>query len=543
MTKQPVKHIFLWALCLALLASGCTAPGSHTSLEPLFPADSRPSGRAGATGDRATGRRYSDPYERRSSSANESSPNNFGSVEPANYQREAVQRPASDDTEFRSVRGQNAPGSNWAAGGSPTGSDSYRQGMPPSGARIAQGPGGAPNGVPYGVPNGAPNVAPFDSGPNGYIGPNPYDVVDPVYGEPTREVPFDVYVEETRTGRFVFGVGVNSDAGVTGQIVVDERNFDITRPPTSFDDVMNGTAFRGAGQGFRMEALPGDQVQRYMVQFTEPYLLDTQLSLSTSGSYFDRRFFDWDEQRVGGRVAIGHRLTPDLSVRSSLRGENVKILNPRVATVPELNAVVGSNDIYGLGLTLAHDTRDVPFAPTEGHLIEMSFEQVMGTYDYSRAEIDYRQHFLMRERPDGSGRHTLTYMFRFGVTGSQTPIFENYYAGGFSTLRGFDFRGASPVNTGVIVGGEMRFLGSVEYMFPLTADDMMKGVIFTDFGTVEEKIQLHGEDYRVAVGAGLRIAIPALGPAPLALDFAFPLAKESTDDTQTFSFFFGLGRG
>ena len=36
------------------------------------------------------------------------------------------------------------------------------------------------------------------------------------------------------------------------------------------DDILNGKAFRGAGQGFRMEALPGRDYQRYMVQFTEP---------------------------------------------------------------------------------------------------------------------------------------------------------------------------------------------------------------------------------------------------------------------------------
>jgi len=78
--------------------------------------------------------------------------------------------------------------------------------------------------------------------------------------EPTPEelqgtpTPLDIFVEETRTGRFMFGVAVNSDAGVTGQITIDERNFDITRVPTSWDDFVNGSAFRGAGQGFRIEA-------------------------------------------------------------------------------------------------------------------------------------------------------------------------------------------------------------------------------------------------------------------------------------------------
>ena len=59
---------------------------------------------------------------------------------------------------------------------------------------------------------------------------------------------------------------------------------------------------------------------------------------------------------------------------------------------------------------------------------------------------------------------------------------------------------------------------------------------------VEENIEIISSNYRVAPGVGLRISVPALGPAPLAIDFAFPVAKATTDDTQVFSFFFGFGR-
>ena len=50
------------------------------------------------------------------------------------------------------------------------------------------------------------------------------DSVSPLFDPNTNlnSVPFDVFVEEGRTGRFVFGVGVNSDAGVTGNIVIDD---------------------------------------------------------------------------------------------------------------------------------------------------------------------------------------------------------------------------------------------------------------------------------------------------------------------------------
>ncbi len=418
--------------------------------------------------------------------------------------------------------------------------DFTRRPMPASGVadpnsqniQLAQ---NAPGGIGFAPPPSAIAPLPGDELPTG-LGA---DLTQPPIG---TTVPWDVYVTEARTGQFMVGVGINSDAGVTGQVIIDERNFDITRVPTSWDDFLNGTAFRGAGQGFRLEAVPGNQVQRYMVSFTEPYLFDTQVSLNVSGFYYQRGFFDWTEERLGGRVATGYRLTPDLSVSGALRLENVTLSDPRIRGVTELEEALGDNALYSPRFTVTHDTRDVPFAPTEGHYIELSYEQVFGTYDYPRGEFDYRKYFLIRERPDGSGRHTLAYNFRAGFSGSQTPIFENYFAGGYSTLRGFNFRGASPREGGVIVGGEFRFLGSMEYFFPLTADDMIKGVVFVDFGTVEEEIAIHGDDYRVAPGFGLRISVPALGPAPIALDFAVPVAREDTDDIQNFSFFFGFGR-
>jgi outer membrane protein insertion porin family len=40
----------------------------------------------------------------------------------------------------------------------------------------------------------------------------------------------------------------------------------------------------------------------------------------------------------------------------------------------------------------------------------------------------------------------------------------------------------------------------------------------------------------VSVGLGVRLYIPQFGPAPLAFDFAIPLMKEETDETQLFSF-------
>ena len=109
-------------------------------------------------------------------------------------------------------------------------------------------------------------------------------------------------------------------------------------------------------------------------------------------------------------------------------------------------------------------------------------------------------------------------------------------------MRGFEFRGASPKNGDVIVGGEFQALGTIEYMFPITADDMLRGVVFVDAGTTEENVNVDFDNFRVAPGFGLRISHPGLGPAPIALDLAFPIAHADGDSIRNFQFFIGVRR-
>jgi outer membrane protein insertion porin family len=387
-----------------------------------------------------------------------------------------------------------------------------------------QQPGALPDFGGGGFGGGSPNVFP---------GNEPYVILD-------------VDAEETQTGRLMIGAGVNSNAGLVGNIVVDEQNFDILRLPRSWADIQNGTAFRGAGQRFRLEASPGTELQRYMATFQEPYLFDTRIGLSMSASYYTRFFFDWAEARTGGRVGLGYQFqfAPDLSVNAGFRGESVDIFNPRVLA-PDIVNMQGTNSVYGFSGGIIHDTRDSPFLPTQGHLATFEFEQVIGTYIYPRGIFEGRQYFLLNERPDGSGRHVLSVGSVLGMSGPDTPAYDNFFAGGYNTIRGFVFRGASPRQAGpngqlAIVGGPFQWLNTIEYLFPITADDSLRGVVFTDFGTVESNVSIN--NMRVAPGVGLRITLPAMGPAPIALDFAVPVAYAPGDSQQLFSFFVGFAR-
>ncbi len=350
-----------------------------------------------------------------------------------------------------------------------------------------------------------------------------------------------VQVQETSTGSLLFGVGVNSDAGLTGSIVLNERNFDILRPPTSFEDLLSGNAWRGGGQEFRAEAVPGTQLQRYSVSFREPFLFDSLFSFGASGYFYTRAFNEYNETRYGGRFTLGRKLNPYWSVNGSLRIENVGVFDVPSFAPTDYTSVQGYNFQAGARIGLTYDSRDSYLRPTEGFLVEGSFEQVVGDRNFPLASLDANAFFTVYQRADGSGRHVLAAHSQLSWAGDNTPVYERYFAGGFRSIRGFQFRGVSPDVNGFKVGGDFMFLNSLEYQIPVLANDQVFVVGFVDSGTVEPRIDKIS-DYRVTAGFGVRFVVPMFGPVPIALDFGFPIAQKATDNDQVFSFWLGFFR-
>jgi outer membrane protein assembly complex protein YaeT len=352
-----------------------------------------------------------------------------------------------------------------------------------------------------------------------------------------------VQVNETRTGQFMVGGGVNSNAGVNGSIVINERNFDITRFPTSWDDFRMGRAFRGRGQEFRLEAVPGTIFQRYSATFREPYLFDTMFGYTNSAYYFNRQYLEYFENRIGTRFTLDRRLDPIWKASLTTRVEGVEVKNVPIYSPQSITRDVGWHFLLGLRGALTRDTRDSFIFPTRGNVFDVGVEQVLGDYTFPIGTAEFTQFFSSRylQREDGSGKHVMAVRSQLAVEGQNAPVFERFYAGGFRSLRGFTFRGVGPSENLLHTGGTFSFLNTVEYQIPILQNDKLFFVTFLDHGTVESDVAIR--DYRVSAGFGFRIAVPAFGPLPIALDFAFPLHKAATDNTQLFSFYVGLFGG
>jgi outer membrane protein assembly complex protein YaeT len=362
-------------------------------------------------------------------------------------------------------------------------------------------------------------------------------VIDPDGDNPIKNIL--VQVTEAPTGSFLLGVGVNSDAGISGSIVLNERNFDITRLPTSFDELLSGQAFRGAGQEFRLEAVPGNRFQRYTASFREPSLFDTQFSLGNSFYFYTRGFSEYNEQRLGGRTVLGRRIADTYwSANVSARLESVDVFDVPFYAPQSILEDAGTTWLAGVRGAAQYDSRDSFLRPSAGMQVEMGYEQVFGTYTYPLFSVEGSRYFTVYQRPDGSGKHVVALRSQSYFTNSEAPVYERFYAGGFRSLRGFSFRGVGPFENGFNVGGQFSFLNSVEYQVPILASDKLFGVVFCDTGTVEPTIAIN--DYRVAAGFGFRIQVPMFGPVPIALDFGFPIVRGDGDQEQMFNFWLGF---
>ncbi len=366
---------------------------------------------------------------------------------------------------------------------------------------------------------------------------------------PDREDPLyrDVLVEvtETNTGALGFGVVTSSDSGVAGSISLTQRNFDLYDVPETTSEFFSGQAFRGAGQTFRIEALPGTEVQNYSISLSDPYILDTDYSASVSAFYRDRDYSDYDEERYGARIGFGRRFGTRWVGNMNLRLESVELSDIDADQPTEVFEFADQSYVSGVGFTLTRSTFDNTFRPSKGTRVVLSTEQVGllgGDYNFTKFGADYTTYFKIRE--DALGRKTILSLNLSSNYIPQdredVPVYERYYLGGRS-FRGFDFRTVSPKGirndngepSDDPVGGLWSFFAGAEVKQPVFGD-MISVVGFVDTGTV--LIDPGFDDYRVAVGVGLRLYIPQLSPFDLAFDFGFPIIKQDDDEERFFSF-------
>ncbi len=365
---------------------------------------------------------------------------------------------------------------------------------------------------------------------------------------PTEEAPDRrdavVNVKEGLTGIWNPGVAVGSDSGVVGQLIWEQRNFDIRDWPESFEEFITMRSFKGAGQSLRIELMPGTEWSRYMVTFREYYFQDKPTSLDVVGSSYERWRDSHNEQRRKGAVGFEKRLKNRWRPSLGFRVEDVEVSDLDYDAPQEIYDVKGHNMLLGTKLGIGRDMRNDRFLPSDGYSFNVEYEQVTGDYDFGIVEGKTTVYRTLYE--DLLERRTvLALKLLAGTTTSDAPPFEKYYAGGTGKygIRGFEYWGVSTrgLQTNVPnpikkdpIGSDWIFLANTEITVPLVGENI-GALFFIDSGTIDTG------QYRASIGAGIEISIPQLlgSRVPMRFEFATPFAKDEEDETQVFSFYMG----
>ncbi|GAB3061301.1 outer membrane protein assembly factor BamA [Stenotrophomonas tumulicola] len=362
-------------------------------------------------------------------------------------------------------------------------------------------------------------------------------------------------VKETTSGSFVFGLGYSQSYGMTTSVQLSQNNF------------------LGGGNRVSVEASRSSYLQRYGFSYTNPYFTDDGVSLGYNLSWRELDYSDFNTAQYNStngaaQMVFGVPITETDTVSLMLGIDSNQITTYQGSTpeaIIDYIHAVGRRTFHAWRTELgwARDSRNDYFMPTRGTYQRVGLETTLpgSTIEYyklnyqiskywpiipslvinTRAEVGYGDSYgsdTSRVLTDAEGNTRV-------VTASGLPFFENFYAGGTNSVRGFEDNTLGPrseatayYNRGQPLGGSLKTVGSVEAYFPRLFDSPSARVsAFLDFGNVYNGVDnFKANELRVSTGVALLWRAPV---GPISISYAFPLKKEDGDEVERLQFTFG----
>ncbi|HOK08306.1 MAG TPA: outer membrane protein assembly factor BamA [Candidatus Hydrogenedens sp.] len=338
-----------------------------------------------------------------------------------------------------------------------------------------------------------------------------------------------VDVEEGKTNTFLFGAGYSTDEGVGGFAQLRLRNFDITNWPS----------FSGGGQQFSARVHVGDRRDRYSVSFTDPEIFGYPISLGVDlydESYWVRSGADYRENQTGGQIRFGKALSLYNTARLAFRVEDVDISDLSWFINPEIRKQTENSTTVSTILSLERNTLDRYRDPSRGINAVLSSELagLGGDNNFVKLQLDFAWYraldkdkkwvFMLRTREG--------WMTEYGDS-DYIPLIYRFYAGGTTTVRGYDYRDIGPkireygfFGDWIAKGGNLRLVNNLELKYKVT--NIFRIYSFIDMGGVwEDEGDIDLSDLRYSSGLGIGAEIPKIGP--IRVDYGIPL---NPDDDQ-----------
>ncbi len=345
------------------------------------------------------------------------------------------------------------------------------------------------------------------------------------------QVDLEVKVKERPTGSFLFGLGYSGDDGALIQTSISQANL------------------FGTGNQLNFGVQRSDIVESINLQYTNPYYTRSGISrtIGISGRSIDSSRANTSEyitETLGVNVSYLFPINENNSF--SLGGGFERIdLETTPFSVPEVIEFIDQfpeNNLFKFTTAFAHDTRDSLLYPTSGKSLRLSLEATVPGSDleYYRLNLDSNIYFPITRKAAFKLGLGVGYGDGFGDT-EGLPFFKNYFAGGTSTVRGFEARSLGPRDSSDFpdpFGGSKRVLFNSSLLLPVGDGALDKRLsLFIDGGQVfanEDSIEF--DEIRFSAGVGFNWISPV---GPLSVSYAVPLNEEEGDEVEKFQFSIG----
>ena len=358
------------------------------------------------------------------------------------------------------------------------------------------------------------------------------NVETPLVPGVSDQVDVNYAVEEAPGGQFGIGLGFSQNSGLILTTSLSQDNF------------------LGSGKRISFSFNNSDVNSRYSLGYFNPYYTIDGVSRGFNAFYretnaFDANLSDYDSKNVGGDIAFGLPISENNSIDTAFQYQKTDIKLGTLAST-QVTDFVNTNgseyDIFSWNVGFRYDTRNNAILPDKGTYHRIGSEVVLPGSDVEYYKLIYETKWFTDIYED----YILTLGADFGYGDaygdtSELPFFENFYAGGPRSIRGYKENTIGPRdNTRRAIGGSTKIIGNAELILPVPfLEDFKQARIsgFFDAGNVygpDEDIEF--DDIRYSTG------ISAIWVSPfgaISASYAVPLAEKSTDQTQHFQFTFG----
>jgi outer membrane protein insertion porin family len=363
-----------------------------------------------------------------------------------------------------------------------------------------------------------------------------------------------VQVAEAKPVTFVYGLGYSTGEGPEGLIQLTDTNMFGRVDSSSVRFRISRVEQFGQWQYTDLRPFGSKWATTVSVFYDRNSDLATfvQPRLVSGGSLSPTSIPGFGIDRLAAFIQMERKLTPRTSVHVRYNFENARLFNVQDIPLEEI-APGEQNILLGmLSFGFTHDSRDSALNPVKGQLFSVEHSiattALGGNVSFNKFFAQYQRYYQFPKKTPVLKDSVLAFAGRVGlskpfdisghgpVTEAETelPIAERFFAGGPTTLRGFEFDQAGPqgilepqnaqeLPTLVPVGGNALMIYNFELRYPLTK--LFWLVPFYDYGNVFAHVSdISFRGMSRTVGLGFRINTPI---GPVGVDYGYLLNPPS----------------